>query len=325
MLPKLKHWRQKYQRWIRSVWRWVVDQIYRDAIAFSLVVLLVSILVVSLLYPTITEWADEFWKGVLVEFTGMIFDIAVFGVVIAFFLRLTERRREIRHQQEIIDDFKKWNSEEARFRIAGAVRRINHLRKTDIDFGGIDLHDFSFRKNDIQSIRGSIFFDGTWGGMGSRDEVVLERVDLSFVDCRDVVFSPFNPFSGFFKSLVVLRDCKFVDANLSGATFNGANLEWTNTHPEKLGIWHEQPDGPPAFQQTHYPPFSEADLKGTSFADARFENADFREARNILECDFSGASGLETCLFDDDETKNAIMEQVSKEKRESGSNIKHKC
>ena len=235
MPPKLRHWRQKYQRWIRSVWRWLADQIYSDAIAFSLVVLLASILVVALLYPTFTEWADEFWKGVFVEFTGMIFDIAVFGVGVAFFLRLTQRRREIRHQQEIIGDYKKWNSEEARFRIAGAVRRINRLGKTNIDFSGIELHDFSFRKNDIQSIRGSTFYDGTWGEMGSRDEVVLERVDFSFLDCRNVVFSPFNPFSSYFKSLVVLRDCKFVDANLSGAKFKGANLE-LDDHASK-GTW----------------------------------------------------------------------------------------
>ena len=100
-------------------------------------------------------------------------------------------------------------------------------------------------------------------------------------------------------------------------------MNWTTTHPKELGIWHNYPNRPPDFQQTHYPPFFEADLKGTSFADARFENADFREARNILECDFSGARGLESCLFDDDETKNAIMEQVLKEKRESGTNIKH--
>ncbi|MCH8981687.1 hypothetical protein IH922_06685, partial [candidate division KSB1 bacterium] len=58
------------------------------------------------------------------------------AVIIAFFIFLRDRRKAIERHQEEIDDFKKWDSEEARYRIAGAIRRRNRLGKTDIDFGG---------------------------------------------------------------------------------------------------------------------------------------------------------------------------------------------
>ncbi len=306
---------RNFRRRIRNFRRWLADQIYSDAIAFSLIVLAISILIVGLMYRSYARWTDEFWKGVFIEFTGMIFDVAVFGVLIAFFIRITERRREIRRQEEIIDDFKKWDSDEARYRIAGAIRRLSRLGKTDIDFGGIELRNFSFRNRDIKSIKGSLFYDGTWGEMGSRDQTLLERVDFFSVDCRDVTFSPFNPFSGWGAGIVFaqLTDCNFVEANLANARFTGATLEWTTPHPEELGIWHEMPDGGQSFQQTHYPPFSGADLTGVSFADATFKNADFREAENILSCDFKGATGLETCLFDDEEIRDAVFKSVGTE------------
>ena len=90
-----------------------------------------------------------------------MFDIILFGVIIAFFMFLRDRRKAIERYQEEIDDFKKWDSEEARYRIAGAIRRLNRLGKTDIDFGGIKLRDFSlshFLKSSISSWWRSIAF-----------------------------------------------------------------------------------------------------------------------------------------------------------------------
>jgi uncharacterized protein YjbI with pentapeptide repeats len=287
-----------------------------DVILYSFIILLVLGTVSAILFQGWPELRKDYWSGIFFEFHGLIFDIAVFGVLIAFFIRITERRREIRHQQETIDDFKKWDSDEAQFRIAGAIRRINRLGKTNIDFAGIELKDFSLRRHDITSIRGSVFYDGTWGSMGSRDRVVLERMDFSSVDCRDVVFSLLNPLSGFIDSIVFARleNCDFIDANLSNAKFTGATLEWTTHHPDELGIWHTNPGEQPSFQQTHYPAFSGADLSGTSFDSVTFKNADFREAINIDGCNFSGARGLESCLFDNDEVRNAVLAAAAEAK-----------
>jgi uncharacterized protein YjbI with pentapeptide repeats len=61
----------------------------------------------------------------------------------------------------------------------------------------------------------------------------------------------------------------------------------------------EDEEGYPLRYQIHYPAFAQANLKGCSFRYAEFDHADFREAENILEADFAGATGLESCFFDE--------------------------
>ncbi len=251
------------------------------------------------------------WTDILGAFVGLTLDVFFILIVFALFEHQRQKKQAITAQQEIIDDFKKWNSDEAKFRIAGAIRRLNRFGKTNIDFVGIELRDFSFRRHDIKSIQGSTFYDGTWGEMGSRDNMILERVDFSSLDCQHVIFSKFNPFGGFRLCFAVIKDCCFTNSDLSGAIFNGAQLEWTTRHPTELGEWHEYSDGSPDFERTHSPTFLDAKLDTTSFAKAHFKNADFREAEGILECDFTGAKGLETCLFDDENTKKLILQKAS--------------
>ena len=250
-------------------------------------------------------WSDELgslWPNVYVEFFGLIFDVVFIGLLFTLYSTIRGRQLEQRRQQEIIDDFKKWDEPEGHFRIAGAVKRLCRLGITDIDFGGIHLSDFSFEKNDVKSIEGAVFYDGTWGTHGSRDTVVLERVDFNRVNCRNVVFSKFNPFESFILDVTFARfaDCSFIGANLSNACFRGAHLQWPDTPPTELGVWHELIDGPPYFQQKHWPPFHAANLDQASFENVRFLNADFRGSENILTCNFARAAGLETCVFDDD-------------------------
>lgn len=309
ILKRIKGISHRITEAIARLVRWTKREFFEYTILLSLVLLVVGVSLVSALYLAIPGLQDGFFNGVFVEFNGMLFDLVVFGILFALFVRATERRREVQRQQEIIEDYKKWDSDEGRLRIAGAVRRLNRLGKTDVDFGGIELSDFSFRRHDIRSIRGSTFYDGTWGEMGSREDVKLERVDFQAVDCREVVFSKFHPFAGLTLDVVfaLVRDCNFAEADLANTVFKGAHLEWTKEHPEELGICHEFPDEPPAFQQTHYPPFWNSDLRRASFADATFKNADFRGADGILECDFKGAKGLEFALFDDDEVRNSVL------------------
>ena len=137
----------------------------------------------------------------------------------------------------------------------------------------------------------------------------LERVDFSALNCRNVVFSKFNPFAGFgsLGESASFIDCDFSFSDLRGAIFKGTHLEWTEEHPNELGAWHDHDDGNRSFEQRHWSPFGEAELMGASFEDAVFTNADFRQARDILSCNFSGAKRLETCLFDNDEIKGEVI------------------
>ena len=57
----------------------------------------------------------------------------------------------------------------------------------------------------------------------------------------------------------------------------------------------------------HADSFNEADLANASFKKCQFHWADFREAYNVKKADFSGAIGLETCVFDSEELKALII------------------
>ena len=104
-------------------------------------------------------------------------------------------------------------------------------------------------------------------------------------------------------------DCNFQFARLQESIFRGAHLGWSKEPPQEMGDWIDVGYGEMQFGQTYWPPFHEADLSGVSFEDVSFENADFREALNILECSFAGATGLNTCLFDDD-VKEQVLRQA---------------
>lgn len=182
--------RRSFIHSLNRLWFWV------EPVKFPGIFLLVLSITLVILGFNYAFWTDMS-KGIFIEAVGAAMDILIFGILLAFASFLGEKRREIRRQQDVIDDFKKWNSDEARYRIAGAVRRLIRLNRTSINFSGIELCDFSFPGHDIKNIAGSIFYDGTWGTLGSQDKVHLERVDFMNTDCRNVIFSKFNPFSGF--------------------------------------------------------------------------------------------------------------------------------
>jgi uncharacterized protein YjbI with pentapeptide repeats len=291
------------------IWRWAGAQFYNSSVPFSSLMLTACVIVSMFVYYLNPAFRKDFVSGVFIEFNGMIFDILLFGIITGLFLNFTEDRRELHRQQEIIDDYKKWDSDEAKLRIAGAIRRINRLGRENIDFGGLELSNFSFRNHDIRDLSGSVFYDGTWGEMGSRDRVRLTSVAFDGVDCSNVVFSKFHPLIGLSVSwaFASLEDCTFTQSILSGAVFNGAHLTWAETPPQELGEWIDHSDGGHSFLQTHYPPFHDAELTGASFKDCVFKNADFRGALGLDDCDFTGAKGLEHGIFDDEDVKAQVL------------------
>ncbi len=272
--------------------------------------------VIILLLLVFSGWygpPGEIFRGVYIEASGAVMDIVFFGVILAILANMTSRCQDVTRQMELIDDYKKWDSAEARYRIAGAIRRLKKLNRTEIDFSGIEISNFRFRWLEIESIKGSTFYDGSWGTWSGKDRVTLTKVDFSAVDCRNVMFSKFNPFSGLeaLGRLATFKDCSFQRAQLQGAVFRGALLEWSENPPEEMETCEYLEDGNPVFIPTYTSPFHEADLKGASFEDVLFRNADFRGAENVEKCSFSGAKGLDECLFDSEEVKEDIFRKAS--------------
>jgi len=247
------------------------------------------------------------------EMGGMTLDVFFILIVFALFEHRRGKRQDIARQREVIDDYKRWDHPEAHLRIAGAIRRLNRLGEFALDMAGARLTKFEFAHSGIQSIEGSTFFDGRWGEKFGDSTVKMTEVSFDHLNCRKVIFAPYNPLAGLgdlagiFAHLV---DCSFMDSDLSDAKFNGAKLQWSEIPPETHVEFFDNDDGSSGCGQVSYGPFWHANLQGTSFKGCQFKNADFRDAENILDADFTSAKGLEDAFFDSDEIRAAVLAQA---------------
>ena len=103
-------------------WRTAVCRLFTDdrivPIFIAATLAMFAILLLWILSPLYGGQPGEIFQGIYIEATGAAMDIIVFGVVLALLVYWTNRRRErtldIARQIELIDDFKKWNADEAR-------------------------------------------------------------------------------------------------------------------------------------------------------------------------------------------------------------------
>src|SRR5690349_24154589 len=99
--------------------------IEKPLLTSTLVLIVITILVVGLSLPYYLNEFDSFIPQILAEAHGMIFDIAVIGILIFWLNHNGEIRRRIRTYKDEIDDFRLWESEEAAFRTVGNIKRLN--------------------------------------------------------------------------------------------------------------------------------------------------------------------------------------------------------
>ncbi|MCU0447061.1 MAG: pentapeptide repeat-containing protein [Microscillaceae bacterium] len=98
-----------------------------------LVLFLLSVVVVGLSLPYYLYDFNNFYAQVLAEAHGMLFDIAIIGILIFWLNNQGERRRRIRTYIDEIDDFRLWLSEESAFRTAGNIKRLNRHKIYDLN------------------------------------------------------------------------------------------------------------------------------------------------------------------------------------------------
>ena len=303
----------KSVRWFQTVRRFRNEEDSRGATTILIVCVLIGLLWYFLIRRDTVQY--DLW----VEFVGLIFDILVVLVVFSFYQFLRHEKSHIAEQHNTIEDYKGWDNEEANFQLAGAVRRLNRLGVTIIDLTGAKISNFSFPKNGISSLKGTTIYDGEWGKTIGDSSVEMTSVTFDHVDCRSVTFSAGDPFAGLVPTMrrfAVFADCTFLDTDLRNARFNGASLEWTKPPPKSHYYTEEDPEtGQVVPVYESYGPFYDADLSGVSFSNCVFKNADFRDAKNIEDADFSGATGLERANFDTTEIREAVLKSAGQKSR----------
>lgn len=117
----------------------VVYYIIERPILTSFVILLLSALVIAVLSWQHYVSIEDFGAQILVEAHGMLFDIAIIGILMYWLNQNGEIRQRIRSYLNEIDDFRLWRSEESAFRIVGNIRRLNRHKIYDINLANCHL------------------------------------------------------------------------------------------------------------------------------------------------------------------------------------------
>ncbi len=245
----------------------------------AIVLGLVSVLVLSLsLKYYITDF-DNFYAQVLAEAHGMIFDIAIIGILLYWLNQNGETRQRIRTFRDEIDDFRLWESDEAAFRTVGNIKRLNRHKIHEINLVNCYLARTNLNYVNLKSSN----LNSANLANSSLIETNLENTRLNQTNLENAN----------------LNQASLISAYASGANFKDAFLiktQFENAFLIKTSFKN-------AF-------LMESNLKGSYLMGADFENAslykaDLRGAKGLTLDQLAKAKTLYLAMFDDE-----LFEQV---------------
>lgn len=220
-----------------------------------IVLILVSLIVIGLSLPYYILDFEEFYMQVLAEAHGMIFDIAIIGILIVWLNKNGEKRLRIKTYKDEIDDFRLWESEEAAFRTVGNIKRLNRHK-----IYNLDLVDCFLARTNLNHVR----LEGS-----NLNNANLSHSKLIDCDLQNARLNQTN------LSYANLNQARLVGAYASGANFKQSFLIKANF--EKAFLIKAD------FSEAH---MMEANLNGAYLTGAVFDNA------NLYKVDLRNATGL---------------------------------
>ncbi len=261
-------------------WQSYFDEVVEKPLLTSaLVLLFISLIVIGLSLKYYIHDFDSFWAQILAEAHGMIFDIAVIGILLFWLNQNGETRQRIKTYKDEIDDFRLWESEEAAFRTVGNIKRLNRHRIHEINL--VNCHLQRTNLNYV-NLKGSNLNSANLSH-SSLIETNLENTRLNQTNLENSNVNQANLNSAY------ASGANFKDSFLIKAQFEGAFLIKTNF---KNAFLME------ANLQNSY-------LMGADFENASLYKADLRGAKGLTVEQLSKAKTLYLAKFDDE-----LLEQI---------------
>jgi len=256
-------WREKFN-----------DIIERPILTSSLVLVFVAFVVLALSAPYYLNDFDAFWVQILAEAHGMIFDIAVIGILIFWLNQNGEMRQRIRMYKDEIDDFRLWESEEAAFRTVGNIKRLNRHRIHEINL----VNSYLAKTNlNYVNLKGSNLNSANISN-SSLIETNLENTRLNQTNFENSNLNQAN-LRGAYVSGANLKDAYLIKADFESAFLIKTNFK--NAYLMEANL-------------------KDSYLMGADFENASLYKADFRGAKGLNIDQLSKAKTLYLAKFDDD-------------------------
>jgi BTB/POZ domain-containing protein KCTD9 len=253
--------------------------IEKPLLTSTLVLLLVSVIVIGLSLKYYLRDFDTFIQQILAEAHGMIFDIAVIGILIFWLNKNGETRQRIRTYKDEIDDFRLWESEEAAFRTVGNIKRLNRHKIHEINLVNCYLPRTNLNYVNLASSN----MNSANISQSSLIESNLENARLNQTNFENSNLNQANLQSAYasganFKDAFLIK-AQFENAFLIKANFNNAFLMEAN--------------------------LKNCYLMGADFENASLYKADLRGAKGLTVEQLSKVKTLYLAKFDDE-----ILEQI---------------
>jgi uncharacterized protein YjbI with pentapeptide repeats len=227
----------------------------RQLLTTSIVLFLVASIVIALSFGHYVSKDHHFYENILVEAHGMIFDLLIIGLLLVWLNKIGEKRIRIKRHQEEIDDFRHWVSEEASFRVAGDIKRLNKDEVYNIELFNCNLKNVNL--NNV-NLTGS-----------NMNNIQLEETTLQNAILTGVRLNQGN-----------LQNAKLQKAKLHNAQLSGANMQFTTLIKADL-------TGANCIKTK----FKGAVMIDTILKDCVLAGADFTDT-NLFKADLTNAKGL---------------------------------
>src|SRR5690242_16563385 len=253
--------------------------IEKPLLTSTLVLIAVTIIVLGLSMKYYINEFDTFIQQILAEAHGMIFDIAVIGILIFWLNQNGEFRQRIRTYKDEIDDFRLWESEEAAFRTVGNIKRLNRHKIHEINL----VNCYLARTNlNYVNLSGSNL-NSSNVSQSSLIESNLENARLNQTNMENSNLNQAN-LQGAYASGANFKDSFLIKSNFDGAFLIKANF--SNAFLMEANL------------QNCY-------LMGADFENASLYKADLRGAKGLTVEQLAKVKTLYLARFDDE-----ILEQI---------------
>jgi BTB/POZ domain-containing protein KCTD9 len=234
---------------IVKIQQFFLEVIEKPVLTSFLVLLLVATIVLGLSMPYYLSNFEEFYMQVLAEAHGMIFDIAIIGILLVWLNKRGEERLRIKTYKDEIDDFRLWKSEEAAFRTVGNIKRLNQhkiynldlvncfLSRTNLNYTNLsgsnlnsaDISTSSLLECDLSNARLN---------QTNFENSTLNQADLSGAYASGTIFKDaFLIKTCFDRAYLIKADMRgafLMEASLNGAYMTGADLAGANLYKTDL-------------------------------------------------------------------------------------------
>ncbi len=246
-----------------SIFSKLYEKIKTDPVALSIFLFGIALSVFLVLIKVQRVKLESFIEGIQVEIFGILFDIILLVLLANWLNKKGEKKRRIEENENEIEDFRTWHSEEAKFRIIGSIKRLNRDNQYKINLtrvflngrsqpgGNSDLTNLNLTKSIFSKTEGqycnfsNTMMDGIQDHYSNFNNSTFIRTSIKDAHLQGTNFKHAYLNDTKFNNSVITAQVNFDNAKLlnpdfTNAEFNSAsfnNTEVSSNFAEELVKW----------------------------------------------------------------------------------------